>query len=157
MKRKTALVLCLLLSVLCLLCACGKQEPRSVDLSKLYDDITARPDFPEMLRSSETEIRNFYGIDPAGCPQLILAVCDDGLRVDEVWLIEADSESRAEELLALAQSRIAQLCTETESYLPDQNAVAKNGQALRIGRNVGLFVSPEAGELARLFRESFNA
>ena len=76
--------------------------------------------------------------------------------MDEIWLIEAADEKAAEALLATARSRIEQICTETENYLPDQYAVAKAAQALRIGNSVGLFVSPDAKAMADLFTKAFH-
>ena len=156
-RRQTLRLVCLALAALCLLTACGKTAAAHADLQKLYDTIVAREGFPEMLPASDNELRNFYGIDPDACPQAIVALCDDGLRVDEIWLLEAGSEDAAKALLSLAESRIQQVCRETENYLPDQYAVAKQSQALRIGSSVALFISPEAQELAASFRQAFSA
>lgn len=142
------------LLLLLLLPGCGGRG--SADLQQVYDELGRRAELPEMLLLNEQRIRNFYGINPAACRQLLLAVSDDGLRVDEIWLIEAADEKAAEELLASARSRIEQVCAETQNYLPDQYAVAKDGQALRIGCSVALFISPDAGEMAQIFTKAFS-
>ena len=158
MKRlHRTICLLLALAALCTLAACGgkpAEEPVRVDCAALYEQILALPDLPGMLPVSEKRIRNYYGIDPAACRQLILAVSDDGLRVDEIWLIEAGSEEAAEELVRLAQSRLAQITAENENYLPEQAAVARAGQVLRSGVNMALFVSPKAEEMAALYRRA---
>ena len=152
---KRLLSLLLLLLVL-LLPGCGSKSAQTADLKQLYDEIAGRGSLPEMMLLNEQRIRNYYGIDPASCRQLIMAVSEDGLRVDEIWLIETGDEKAAEELLAAARSRIEQVCAETQDYLPEQYAVAKNGQALRVGSSVALFISPDAKEMAQLFTKAFR-
>ena len=156
MKRTLAILLPLLLALALLLTGCGEKSAAHADLQAVYDEIGTRLELPEMLLLSEKNIENYYGIDPAACSQLIAAISGDGLRVDEIWLIETGSEKEAEALLALAKSRIEQICAETESYLPDQYAVAKNAQALRTGTSVGLFISPDAKEMADIFTKAFQ-
>ena len=152
--RKRLLPLLLLLALL--LPGCGSKGAQTADLQRVYDEAVSLADSPEMLLLNEQRVKNYYGIDPAACRQCILAVSDDGLRVDEIWLIEAADEKAAEALLATARSRIEQVCAEQENYLPDQYAVAKNAQALRIGRSVALFISPNAKEMAQLFTKAFQ-
>lgn len=145
-----------LLMLTLLLSACGGKSAKSADLKALYEKIGSSLELPEMLELSEQRIQTYYGIDPAACKQLLIAVSDDGLRVDEIWLIEAADEKAAEQILAAARSRIEQVCSETENYLPDQYAVAKNGEALQIGSSVALFLSPDAKEMANLFTQAFQ-
>ena len=152
--RKRFLPLLLILALL--LSGCGSKGAGSVDLQQVYDDFGSRELLPEMLLLNEQRVRSYYGIDPAACKQCILAVSDDGLRVDEIWLIEAADEKAAEELLAMARSRIEQVCAEQKEYLPDQYAVAKTAEALRVGSSVALFISPAAKEMAQLFTKAFQ-
>ena len=153
MKKR---LLPLLLLFALLLSACGGKSAGPADLQKVYEEIGSRGTLPEMLVLNEQRIRNYYGIDPAACRQLLLAVSDDGLRVDEIWLIETQDEKTAEALLAAARSRIEQVCTETKDYLPDQYAVAQGAQALRVGSSVALFISPDAKEMAQIFTKAFK-
>ncbi len=147
--------LLLLAALLLLTAGCGR-ESVSADLQAVYDAILQLPGSPEMMPLSDKRIGSYYGIDTARCPQAIAAVCEDGLRVDEIWLFEAGSETEAEQILTLAQSHLEQICEETKNYFPDQYAAAKQGRALRIGNYTALFVSPQAEAMERLFRESLG-
>lgn len=151
------LCLVLALSAVCLLSACGEKPapaPVKIDCAALYDQLLALPDMPGMIPVSEKRVRNYYGIDPESCPQLVMAVCEDALRVDEIWLIEAGSEEAAQELVKLAESRITQITAETENYLPEQAAVVKAGKVLQSGANVALFISPQAEEMSALYQKA---
>ena len=152
---KRILPLMLLLAAALLLSACGG-SPAAADLSAVYDSISDSLALPEMLVLPEKRVQTYYGFDPAACKQLLVAVSGEGLRVDEIWLIEAADAKTAEAILASARSRIEQVCAETENYLPDQYAVAKGAEALRVGNSVGLFLSPDAKAMAELFTKAFH-
>lgn len=156
MKKLTeAALLCALALLILLLPACGSAAGGDADLSALYAQMEEKFALPAMSALSERQLERYYGIDTAACPQLVVMQCDDGLRVDEIWLIQAADEGAAEQLLALAQSRLDQLAAETENYLPDQYAVVRDSRALRVGSYVALLISPDAAEMEELFRGAF--
>ena len=156
MKKLTeAALLCALALLILLLPACGRAAGGDADLSALYAQMEEKFTLPAMSALSERQLERYYGIDTAACPQLVVMQCDDGLRVDEIWLIQAADEGAAEQLLALAQSRLDQLAAETENYLPDQYAVVRDSRALRVGSYVALLISPDAAEMEELFRGAF--
>ncbi len=155
MKKKArgcALLLCCLL----LLCGCGKAEKKSepADLPAIYEQILQETGSPGMILLSETKIERLYGFHAEDCPQMLIAISDDGLRIDEIWMIEAKSEEAAAELEVLARERAEHLANETENYLPDQYQVAKEARTVRIGKIVGLFVSPKAAVMEEAFRKA---
>ena len=157
MERKTkALLMTALCALLLFTTACGQEKAQHADLQAVYDEIAKIPGQPEMMPLSAKKLSSYYGIDATACPQVIAMICADGLRVDEIWMIEAESEEQAERILTLAKSHIEQLCSETENYLPDQYAVAKQARALRIGSSAALFISPEAETMEELFRQGFK-
>ena len=156
MKKLTeAALLCALALLILLLPACGSAAGGDADLSALYAQMEEKFALPAMSALSERQLERYYGIDTAACPQLVVMQCDDGLRVDEIWLIQAADEGAAEQLLALAQSRLDQLAAETENYLPDQYAVVRDSRALRAGSYVAMLISPDAAEMEELFRGAF--
>ena len=86
MKKMIALVLAVMM--LCLT-GCGKDAGADVqmDVQSVYDSMV--PVLPEMLPMDEMMMLNFCGIQADMCKQAVVSVCFDGLRADEVWLIEA--------------------------------------------------------------------
>ena len=149
----------LLCSLLC--CAgCGAssaaktaEAPAGVpDLQALYEQMLQTADFPEMFLLSPERVAKIYGIDPAACPQALFATVENGLRIDEIWLVEAETEEAAGEIEEIALGRVEQLKRGTENYLPDQFAVAEKARVLRQGKMVALLVSPEAEALAAMLQ-----
>ena len=156
---KKRIVILTLLAALLLLPACGKKAESAApkaDLAALYAELTALPDAPEMVPVSEKRMVNYYGIDPAACPQAMISRCSDGLRADEIWLVEAQNDEAASKIKELAEARVTLVGQETENYLPDQYAVVKQAKIIQNGSSVGLFISPQADKMAELFQAAFK-
>ena len=143
MKKILALVLCILM--LSLTACGGKESPKSADLSALYDNLTAS--MPQMLPMDEETMLNFQGIEIADCVQAKVAICAEGLRADEIWLIEAKDEAALEKIQALAEARIQAKGEETVSYNPEQYAVVQEAEVFTVGNYLFLLVSPDADTL----------
>lgn len=141
-------ILAIILSALFLLSltACGgSEEPRSADLSALYDTLTTS--MPQMLKMDETTMLNFQGIELADCTQAQVAICAEGLRTDEIWLIEAKDEAALEKIKALAEARLQAKAEETVSYNPEQYEVVQKAQLFTEGNYLFLLVSPDVDAL----------
>ena len=146
MKKLTALILALTLVLG--LAACGKEaapEAKTIDLAALYDNMVDT--LPDMLVMDEETMLNFFGIEAADCKQVVTAVCGDGLRADEVWLIEAVDEAALARLKELADTRIAAKADETINYVPDQYAVVEKAEVFTDGLYLVLLVSPDVDAL----------
>ena len=155
MDRKLNKILALILCLGLLTAACGK-ENAAADLGKLYEELNSGDDMPEMIPLSLKQMESYYGLDLSACPQFAAGICDDGLRVDEIWLVEAESAESAARILEAARAHVEQLCSETENYLPDQYVVARDARVLQIGNTVALLISPKAAEMEKNFSDSFK-
>ena len=144
MKMATRVIV-LLLALLCL-AGCGKPAAEAPDFQAVYDSMTALTDVP----NDKGEF--LFGIAPGDCKQEIVAICQDSLLADELWLIEATDQEAADRIEALAQNRVQQKAAELENYLPGQYQVVQQAQLSREGNCVVLLVSPLAKELAKLLK-----
>ena len=144
MKKMICLTLALLLALS--VAGCGaKETPKTADLQALYE--TMVPTLPQMLPLDETTLMNFLGIDAGDCTQMAVAICMEGLRADEVWLIEAKDEAAFGRIKALAEARLKAKAEETVSYNPEQYAVVEKAQLITEGNYVILLVSPDVDTL----------
>jgi len=152
---KKILSLTLLAALLLTLTACGgKEEAKSVDLNALYEGFSDY--MPEMFVPDEDTLMNFLGIDAADCKQYVVMICADGLRTDEVWLIEAKDADALARLTELAENRLLSKADETVSYAPDQYAVVEKAQLLTNGNYLALLVSPEVDAMKAAFEEAMQ-
>ena len=150
MKMATRVIV-LLLALLCL-AGCGQPAAEAPDFQAVYDSMTAVADMPDMVVVPNDKGEFLFGIAPGDCRQEIVAICQDSLLADELWLIEATDKEAADRIEALAQNRLQQKAAELENYLPEQYQVVQQGQLSREGNCVVLLMSPEAKELAKLLK-----
>ena len=153
MKKVISLILAL--ALLMSMSACGgKKETASVDVKALYESYSQY--LPEMFYPDEATLLNFLGIRAEDCVQYKVAICAEGLRADEVWLIEAKDAAALENLTALANARIQSKLDETETYAPDQYLIVQKAEVLTNGLYLALFISPDVDALKAGFEAAFQ-
>lgn len=153
---KKVISVLLVLSMVLGLAACGgkKEETKSVDVNALYESYTQY--LPEMFFPDEDTLLNFLGIQASDCAQYKVAICAEGLRADEVWLIEAKDETALETLKQLGQTRIQAKLDETETYVPDQYLIVQKAEILTNGLYLALLISPDVETLKAEFEAAFQ-
>lgn len=153
MKKIISLILAA--ALLLTLAACGaKEETKSVDLNALYESYADY--LPDMFLPDADTMMNFLGIDTADCKQYVVSICGDGMRADEVWLIEAKDQAALERLKELAQTRIVSKEDETISYAPDQYAVVLEAELLTNGHYLALLISPDVDAMKAGFEAAMQ-
>ena len=99
---------------------------------------------------------NFLGISVDDCVRYKVAICAEGLRADEVWLIEAKDDAALKKLEELAQVRIQSKLDETETYAPDQYLIVQKAEVLTNGRYLAFFISPDVESMKAGFEAAFQ-
>ncbi len=153
---KKGITLLLMVALLLTLAACGgqKEDAVSVDVNALYESYSQY--LPEMFYPDEDTLLNFLGIKAEDCAQYKVAICAEGLRADEVWLIEAKDDAALETLRQLAQTRIEAKLDETISYVPDQYVIVEKAELVVHGRYLALLISPDIEALKAGFEAAFQ-
>lgn len=154
MKKMISLMLALALVMSLAACGSKQEEPVSIDVNALYESYSQY--MPDMFYPDEMTMMDFLGIDVADCTQYKVAICAEGMRSDEVWLIEAKDAAALENLQQLAQTRIEAKKDETVSYAPDQYVVVEKAVVLTQGNYLALFISPDVDALKAGFEAAFQ-
>lgn len=154
MKKFVTVLLLLSLAVSMAACGGKAEEAVHVDVDALYESYSQY--MPDMFYPDEVTMLDFLGIDTADCTKYKVAICAEGMRSDEVWLIEAKDETALENLKQLAQTRIESKLDETISYAPDQYAVIEKAELLTNGLYLALLISPEVEALKAGFEAAFQ-
>ena len=145
MRKAIAMILAAVMLLSLAACGGSKAETKQVDLSEVYKQIEGT--LPEMMLLDETIMLNLYGVAAEDCNQAIAAVCANGLRTDEVWLMEAKDARALEKLTALVNTRLEAKKDETVTYSPDQYAVVEKAVILTQGNYLVFLVSPDVDTL----------
>ena len=101
-------------------------------------------------------MRSLYGIEESDVKQAKVAISDDGLRADEVWLLEAVDTAAAEKLSGLVSNRIQQKDDESVTYSPEQNAIVKKSYTAVEGCYVFFICSPEVEAMEKIVSEALG-
>ena len=152
MKKYIALLLAVLM--LCLVGCGNKTQDVSMDVKSVYESMEST--LPEMLPMDEAMMLNFCGIKAEQCNQVVVAVCSDGLRADEVWLIEAKDADTLKQLQTLAQSRLERKGEESITYSPEQYEVVQKAEVLTAGNYLAVLVSPDVDQLVEIWNQAAN-
>ena len=153
MKKIISLILVLVLMMSLAACG-GKEKTASVDVKALYESFGSY--MPDMFFPDEDTMMNFLGIEAKDCVQYQVAICAEGMRADEVWLIEAKNASALEDLRQLAETRVEAKKDETVSYAPDQYVVVEKAVILTEGNYLALLISPDVDALKAGFEAAFQ-
>lgn len=139
-------IFAVLLAAVLVLSGCGgeteNKTPANVNVTALYTDLEGLG-LPKMVEVGPDMMLSLYGIESADVKQAKVAISDDGLRADEVWLLEAVSAEAAQRLKSLVDSRIQQKDDESITYSPEQNAIVKRSYTAVEGSYVFFICSPE--------------
>lgn len=79
---KKIIALLLVFTMLLTVSACGSTK-KSLDIDALYGSLEQY--LPEMFEPDEDTLLNFLGVQAADCTKYKIAICAEGLRVDEVF------------------------------------------------------------------------
>lgn len=144
MKRGISLLLVLVFMLG--MTACGGKNVKDVNMEELYQQLLET--MPEMILIEDADMRlNLMGIQEGDCVQVVTAVCADGLRTDEVWLIEAKDAAALERITTLAENRLVAKGEESITYSPEQYAIVQKAVTVTEGLYFALVVSPDVDAL----------
>lgn len=137
------------------LVACGGESGKKVELSAVYEELCGIA--PEMILIEDANMRlNLLGIQEDDCVQVITAVCADGLRTDEIWLIEAKDAAALERIQALAENRLFAKGEESITYSPEQYAIVQKAETVTAGQYFALLVSPDVDAMKTVAESALN-
>ena len=154
MKKFFGLLLAFVLVLSLAACGGKTEETKDVDLKALYASIEDQ--LPQMLVLDGDLLTNFLGINASEYPQVVAAICGDGLRVDEVWLVETSGEESMAVAKALAENRRKARAEETVSYDPEQYDVVEKAELFTKGNYLILLISPDVENLKTQVEAAFN-
>ena len=141
--------------ILTSLVGCGSTAAETADMNGIYQQMTAAEGMPEMLVVPAEKAVTFFGIAQEDCAQAVTAICQNSLRADEIWLVEALDAAAAGRIAALARTRLEQKSSELKSYAPEQYEIVQNAKLIESGRCVALIVSPMADALEGMLGADF--
>lgn len=130
------------------------QPPKVLTMAEMYETITSGVTMPEMLLLDADMMLDLMGVKAEHCTQSVIYICGDGLRTDEIWLIEAADEAALAGLKSLVTARLDAKAAESETYSPEQYAIVQKAQVIENGLYLAVLVSPEVDTLAANYKSA---
>lgn len=126
--------------------------PKELVLADTYTAITANANVPKMWKVDNDLLLDLYGIQAQWCKQLEVYQCDNSMRADEIWLIEATDAEALAELKQKAEARLTAKDEESVTYSPEQNAIVKKAHLETYGNYLVMIVSPDVETITAAFK-----
>lgn len=146
-----------LAAVLLLLSACSRGGgTKSADLSRVMADMKEKITNTEMMDLSSEDLMPDYGIDPADVKQFAVYADSTGTKGDEIVLTEGKDGEAASRIEEKLKARYKQKEVEMKDYLPKEYAVLKECGVARKGNFVSMIVSPQHGDLEKIYDGAFG-
>lgn len=160
------------LATLCLLslCACSvvvdtsedenqkdsqkDKAPAEVDLGALKAEILSDLGVTDSVDVATDMLLDLYGIDAADVADSACYMTMDGVFPDEVIMIKAKDADAAGRVAQKLNARLDAVKIQSESYDPDNYALAQKCSVQTSGVYVTLFLSPNYARMTELFNEA---
>lgn len=144
-------LICFILTLTCLLglTACGGNEGVTPDMQKVYSSMQDK--LPAMEPFTAEAVLNAYGIKSEDCKQMVVSSYYDGAATAEIWLIEAVSETAAQQIKTLAQNRLNSMGEQFRSYDAKAYQLVQDAQLITHGNCISLIVAEDASSLAQIY------
>ena len=139
------------------LCACGTASPVSSgsgsgedapDLDGLFTELSALCGEAAVDVGPATAA-GLYGVEEG---EVFACRAAGGVSADEATLFQCADEKRAQEVLALAETRLADQAESYADYLPEEAEQLRNAAAVQNGGVVAVAVCADAEKAAELIR-----
>lgn len=138
------------------LAACGGTKALDVDVEQLLSDMATKVGWKDMMTMSSKHLKNLYGIAETDVVKFSGVMKTDGITADEVLLIEAENETKADALKEKLQARLKNKANEAKDYLPEQYAVIEKAEIKQKGQYLALLVSPDVDALSKLWEAAMK-
>ena len=132
----------------------GNAGKKTADMAAIYEQVAES--LPEMYQMDADTMLNYLGISMDDCVQAVAAVASEGVRADEIWLIEAKDARALTKIQELAQSRLAAKEEETVQYAPTPYSMVKVAKRLSQGQEFALVVSPDADTILAAVKSAWE-
>lgn len=138
------------------LAACGGAKALDVDVEQLLSDMATKVGWKDMMTMSSKHLKNLYGIAETDVVKFSGVMKNDGITADEILLIEAENETKANALKEKLQARLKNKANEAKDYLSEQYAVIEKAEIKQKGQYLALLVSPDVDALSKLWEAAMK-
>lgn len=151
-------LICALLLVVCMLSlfACGSDADstaKEIDINTVKEQIIADLSIEGAMDLAPARLLALYGIEEADIKESACFVTMDGIFPDEIVMIKATDADAADRIEAKLNTRLDEIKVQSQSYDPENYAIAQECKVFREGNVVALFVSAKHADMEAIFNK----
>lgn len=151
MKRLVCAVL--LIVMMLSLVACGSGSPREIDIKAVKEQIIFELSIEGALDLASERLLALYGIEEADILESACFVTMGGVFPDEIVMIKATDADAADRIEAKLNTRLDEIKVQSQSYDPENYAIAQQCKVIREGTVVALFMSAKHADMEAIFNK----
>ena len=151
MKRFFGAVLALVM--IFALCACtgDSNANTAVDIASVKAEIISELKMDGTMDIDASRLLDLYGIEEAWIADSQCFVTMDGVFPDEVIMVRATDKSAVNQIEEKLTARLNEVKVQSQSYDPENYAIAQECKVLTHGTVVALFLSPDHQVMEKIF------
>ena len=153
MKKIAALILALI-TVFTLAACSGSSEAKDIDIAAVKDKIVTDLAIDGAMDVDSSRLLDLYGIEAADIEQSACFITMDGVFPDEIIMIKATSADAAKRVADKLNNRIEEVKVQSESYDPENAALAKECKVIENGNYVAMFLSAKHADMEKIFEDA---
>ena len=153
MKKFIALLLAIL--TLFALAACsGGAEAKDIDIAAVKEKIVTDLAVDGAMDVDSSRLLDLYGIAAEDIEEAACFITMDGVFPDEIIMVKASSADAAKRVAEKLNARIEEVKVQSESYDPENAALAKECKVIEQGSYVAMFLSAKHADMEKIFEEA---
>lgn len=127
-------------------------EPAAVTVARIWEDIAAGRDLPELMDLDDGLLDALYGIDAADLDEYVAKIPMMGTWATEFFLARV-RPGKMEDVKAGVNARLSDLKGQWEQYLPDQRTLVDDAQVVESGDYILFCICADAQSAAGIFQD----
>ena len=148
-------ILCVIFAAFMMLSlfACGGETARDIDIQAVKTQIISDLGIEGAMDLASERLLALYGIEEADVLESACFVTMDGVFPDEIVMIKAADSEAADRIESKLNTRLDEIKVQSQSYDPENYAIAQECKVLREGNVVALFMSAKHADMEAIFNK----
>lgn len=150
------LICTLLILILCIgtLCGCNNStlsDGRAVDIESVKSEIVSKCGLEDAMEIAPERLLDLYGISEEDIESSVCLVTMEGVFPDEIIMIVATDSDAKVRVTEKLESRLNEVKVQSQSYDPENYALAQECKVITRGDTVALFLSATHKDIEEIF------
>lgn len=151
MKRIVCAVLALMMILALTACSESGSDNTAVDIAAVKEQIINDLKIDGAMEVSSSRLLDLYGIEEAWIADSQCFVTMDGVFPDEIIMVRATDKSAVTQIEEKLTARLNEVKVQSQSYDPENYAIAQECKVITDDTVVALFLSPDHAVMEKIF------